>query len=127
MVIILVKEGLFRFVSRGAQQFDSDAARADAWHHRSDAITSLAALVGVSVAIYGPAFFNWPALVMADEVAAILASGVILLTARSLIVPALRELLDAATPAMADQIDRYRALALGARRCRVSIHHRALR
>ncbi len=41
---------------------------------------------------------------MADEVAAILASGVILLTARSLIAPALRELLDAATPAMAQQI-----------------------
>lgn len=104
IIIIVVKEGLFRFVNHGAQQFDSDAARADAWHHRSDAITSFAALIGVSVAIYGPAWFGWPALVMADEVAAILASGVILLTARSLIAPALRELLDAATPAMAQQI-----------------------
>ena len=104
VVIIVIKEGLFRFVNRGAQQFDSDAARADAWHHRSDAITSLAALIGVSVAIYGPGMFNWPALVIADEVAAILASGVILLTARGLIVPALRELLDAATPAIAQQI-----------------------
>ncbi len=46
VIIIVVKEGLFRFVNRGAQQFDSDAARADAWHHRSDAITSLAALIG---------------------------------------------------------------------------------
>lgn len=104
VIIIVVKEGLFRFVNRGAQQFDSDAARADAWHHRSDAITSLAALIGVSVAIYGPKLFGWPGLVIADEVAAILASGVILLTARSLAVPALRELLDAATPAMAQQI-----------------------
>ncbi len=104
LVIIVVKEGLFRFVHHGAQRFDSDAARADAWHHRSDAITSLAALIGVGVAIYGPSLFGWSLLVIADEVAAILASGVILLTARSIMVPALRELLDAATPAMAQQI-----------------------
>ncbi|MCC6510314.1 MAG: cation transporter [Pirellulaceae bacterium] len=104
VIIIVVKEGLFRLVHRGAQQFDSDAARADAWHHRSDAITSLAAFVGVSLAIYGPDLFGWPQLVIADEVAAILASGVILLTARSLIIPAMRELLDAATPAMATRI-----------------------
>jgi cation diffusion facilitator family transporter len=104
VVIVLVKEVLFRLVHRGAQSLDSDAARADAWHHRSDAITSLAALVGVSLAIWGPQLFALPALAMADEVAAILASGVILLTARSLIVPALRELLDAASPVMAEQI-----------------------
>lgn len=104
LVIIVVKEGLFRFVNRGAQLFDSDAAKADAWHHRSDAITSLAALIGVSVAIYGPGLLGWQALLIADEVAAILASGVILLTARSIIAPALKELLDAATPEMAQQI-----------------------
>lgn len=93
VVIIVAKETLFRVVNRGAQEFDSDAARADAWHHRADAITSLAALVGVAVAIYGPGIFNAPSFVLADEVAAILASGVILLTARGLIMPALRELL----------------------------------
>lgn len=104
VVIIVAKETLFRVVNRGAQEFDSDAARADAWHHRADAITSLAALVGVAVAIYGPSIFNVPSFVLADEVAAILASGVILLTARGLIMPALRELLDAAMPTMAARI-----------------------
>ncbi len=56
------------------------------------------------LAIYGPGIFGWQSLVLADEVAAILASGIILLTASSLIMPALRELLDAATPAMAMRI-----------------------
>ncbi len=48
IAVVVIKEGLFRLVHRGADEFDSDAARADAWHHRSDAITSLAALVGVT-------------------------------------------------------------------------------
>lgn len=104
IVTIMIKESLFRLVHRGAEAMNSDAARADAWHHRADAITSLAALVGVSLAIWGPELLGLPALTMADEVAAILASGIILLTARSLIGPALRELLDAASPLMAEQI-----------------------
>lgn len=105
VAVVAVKEILFRVVVRGAREFDSDAARADAWHHRSDAITSLAAFIGVSLAIWGPGWFGIPGFVLADEVAAILASGVILLTARSLIRPALAELLDADSPAMAARIE----------------------
>ncbi|MGN6136890.1 MAG: cation diffusion facilitator family transporter [Aureliella sp.] len=105
LVIVAIKETLFRVVVRGARQFDSDAARADAWHHRSDAITSLAAAIGVSLAIWGPGLWGVDSLVLADEVAAILASGVILLTAVGLIRPALGELLDAAAPAMAAQVE----------------------
>lgn len=93
--VIIAKELLFRIVLRGAEELRSDAARADAWHHRSDAITSAAALVGVSVAIWGPRLLDMPNLVLADEVAAILASGVILLTGIRLMRPAIRELLDA--------------------------------
>lgn len=93
--IIAVKELLFRVVMKGANEHESDAARADAWHHRSDAITSAAALIGVSVAVWGPQVTGIKGLVLADEAAAILASGVILITARHLIRPALRELLDA--------------------------------
>ncbi|HMO14552.1 MAG TPA: cation diffusion facilitator family transporter [Pirellulaceae bacterium] len=93
--VIAVKEILFRFVMRGAVQFNSDAARADAWHHRSDAITSAAAFVGVSIAVWGPGLTGLDALVLADEAAAIFASGIILITATGLIRPALVELLDA--------------------------------
>ena len=102
--VVITKEVLFRFVMQGADQFDSDAARADAWHHRSDAITSIAALIGVSVAIWGPRWFGIPGLVFADEVAAILASGVILMSAWILIRPALDELLDAVAHEMVDLV-----------------------
>lgn len=108
--VVFIKEVLFRFVMQGADQFDSDAARADAWHHRSDAITSIAALIGVSVAIWGPRWFGIPGLVFADEVAAILASGVILMSAWMLIRPALDELLDAVAHEM---VDRVRTVASG--------------
>jgi divalent metal cation (Fe/Co/Zn/Cd) transporter len=81
VTVIAVKELLFRFVMHGADEFQSDAARADAWHHRSDAITSAAAFIGVSVAIWGPALFNLPELV-----------------------PALFELLDAVSHEMADKV-----------------------
>jgi len=95
VVIVLVKEILFRVVMKGADEFDSDAAKADAWHHRSDAITSAAAMIGVSIAVWGPRIFGIPGLVVADEAAAILASGIILITATRLIQPSLEELLDA--------------------------------
>ncbi len=104
VAVIAVKEILFRFVMRGADEFNSDAARADAWHHRSDSITSLAAFVGVSLAVWGPRWFHIQSLVFADEVAAILASGVILMTAWHLSRPALSELLDAAAHDMVDRV-----------------------
>lgn len=102
--VIAAKEVLFRLVLRGAEMFESDAARADAWHHRSDAITSAAAFIGVSIAIWGPGLFNAPRLVFADEAAAILASGIILFTAVRLIRPSLRELLDATAPDLAEKV-----------------------
>jgi cation diffusion facilitator family transporter len=102
--IVAVKEILFRVVIKGADEFESSAARADAWHHRSDAITSAAAFVGVAIAVWGPGLFSINALVMADEAAAILASGVILITAWHLIRPALQELMDATSHELADTI-----------------------
>lgn len=97
ILIIGTKEMLFRLVVHGAKEHDSDAARADAWHHRADAVTSLAALVGVAVAIWGPPLTGFKSLVLADEVAAILASGAIVVTALGLIRPAISDLLDAAS------------------------------
>ena len=104
LMVVAVKETLFRVVMTGARESDSDAARADAWHHRSDAITSAAALIGVSIAVWGPQASGIRGLVMADEAAAMLASGVILITAVQIIRPSLRELLDAAAHDFAGQI-----------------------
>jgi len=102
--VIAVKELLFRLIIRGADRFDSAAARADAWHHRADAITSLAAFFGVAIAIYGPPLTGVHQLVFADEIAALIASGIILMTARGLIRPATSELLDAVAHDMGQRI-----------------------
>lgn len=94
IAVIAVKETLFRLIHKGAEEADSDAARADAWHHRSDAITSGAALIGVATAIYGPSRFGIDQLVLADEAAAMIASGLIVFTAVGIMKDPLNELLD---------------------------------
>jgi cation diffusion facilitator family transporter len=70
--VIVIKEGLFRFVAREAASVASAAVRADAWHHRSDAITSVAAAIGISTALIGGEKFAW-----ADDAAALAAAAVI--------------------------------------------------
>ncbi|MBC7771871.1 MAG: cation transporter [Pyrinomonadaceae bacterium] len=102
--VIVLKETLSRFVMRGAAALGSSAARADALHHRADAITSFAALIGVAIAVFGPRLFHAPGLVLADEVAAMIGSVIIMYTGVSLIRPSLRELLDATAPELAEQV-----------------------
>lgn len=104
IVVIIVKEWLFRKVLSAAQATESDAARADAWHHRSDAITSAAAVVGVAVAVWGSRWLQMPSLILADEVAALVATVIIALTAMGIIRPAMLELLDAESPALAEKV-----------------------
>lgn len=106
IVVMAVKEGLFRLILRGAELTRSEAARADAWHQRSDAITSGAALVGVSLAVWGPGWFGDPRLVIADEAAAIVAAGIIVVTAVRLMRPAWREALDIDAPELAAELRR---------------------
>jgi cation diffusion facilitator family transporter len=100
--VVVVKEILFRFVSREGKALDSSAVKTDAWHHRSDAITSVAAGVGISVALIGGKGFE-----SADDVAAIAAAGVIAWNGWHLLRPALNELMDAApSREIIDQIRR---------------------
>jgi cation diffusion facilitator family transporter len=89
--VIVVKEILFRFVAREAASSQSIALFTDAWHHRSDAITSLAAALGISLALFGG-----PRLAFADDAAAIVAGGIIAWNGWRLLRPALNELMDAA-------------------------------
>lgn len=89
--VILLKETLFRHVQDVGQSISSSAVKTDAWHHRSDAVTSLAAFIGISVAILGG-----PGYESADDFAALIAALVISLNAIRLLHPALNELLDAA-------------------------------
>ena len=72
VLVVLVKEGLFRLALRIGRQIDSTAIQADAWHHRSDALTSLLAAVGISISLFaGPGYES------ADEWAALAATGII--------------------------------------------------
>jgi cation diffusion facilitator family transporter len=89
LVVVLVKESLYRFVLHEADSVESSVVHTDAWHHRSDAITSLAAGVGISVALIGG-----PGYAMADDLAAVLAAGIIAWNGWRLLRPALDELMD---------------------------------
>ncbi len=104
--VVIVKEVLFRVVHRAGADLDSSAVRADAWHHRSDAITSLFAFVGISIALIGGKGYE-----AADDYAAILAAGVIAYNGWRLFRPAMDELMDIA-PA-ADFVDKVRTIAAG--------------
>ncbi len=87
--IIIIKEIFYRFVSKKSDETQSTSLKADAWHHRSDAITSLMAFIGISIAIYmGEGYEN------ADDWAALLASGFILYNAYLILRPALGEVMD---------------------------------
>lgn len=89
--VVLIKELFFRMQSRAAAASGSTAVHADAWHHRSDAITSLAAFIGISIALIGG-----PGWEQADDWAALLAACVILYNGVQVMRPALQELMDRA-------------------------------
>jgi len=89
LAVISIKEGLFQRLQRVGRTIGSAAVHTDAWHHRSDAITSAAAAVGIAVAIIGGKGYE-----AADDWAALFASGVILFTGMRLLRPATAELMD---------------------------------
>lgn len=88
-LVVAVKEGLFRYVLGVGETAASTALKTDAWHHRSDAITSGVAFVGISVALIGG-----PGWESADDWAALAASGIIMFNAYLLLRPAVLELTD---------------------------------
>src|SRR5207247_2762839 len=53
IVAVILKEILYRYVIRFGRQMESTAVKTDAWHHRIDAMTSIAAFIGISVALIG--------------------------------------------------------------------------
>lgn len=55
---IIVKEGLYQYTKVYAKRIDSGALMADAWHHRSDALSSVGALIGIAGARMGFPFFD---------------------------------------------------------------------
>jgi cation diffusion facilitator family transporter len=89
LVVIAVKELLYRFVLKTSREVGSGAVEADAFHHRSDAITSAAAFVGITIGLIGGQGYE-----VADDYAAMFASVIIVMNAVKIARPAIGELLD---------------------------------
>jgi cation diffusion facilitator family transporter len=89
--VVVIKEWMFRWLRRRGKEIGSRAVQADAWHQRSDAVTSLAALAGIVVAWTGG-----PAWAHADSWAALLASAWLAGTGLWLLSPTLNELMEGA-------------------------------
>ena len=88
-IIIIWKEISYRYVIKKSNETNSSSLKADAWHHRSDAITSLAAFVGISLSLFmGPGYET------ADDWAALLASFIIVYNAYKIFRPAFSEMMD---------------------------------
>jgi cation diffusion facilitator family transporter len=118
IIVVVIKEGLARWVVTVGEKVDSTSLQADALHHRSDALTSLAAFLGITIGLIGG-----PGYEPADDWAALLACGIILFSGVRLMRMAIRDLLDAAPPkqfeeqvrAMASQLDGVRNIE----KCRI--------
>lgn len=88
-IIIVIKETFYRLVEKKSREMHSSVLKADAWHHRIDAITSLAAFIGISIALYGGETYA-----TADDWAALFAAGIILYNSYLIFRPALGEIMD---------------------------------
>lgn len=89
--VVFIKETLYRFVKRVGTEVESSVVNADAWHHRSDALTSAAAAIGITVSLIGGESFR-----AADAIAAIFAAFIIGWNGYRLLQPAMAELMDKA-------------------------------
>jgi cation diffusion facilitator family transporter len=92
-MVVVTKEVLFRFLFRTSQSIESRAVETDAWHHRSDSLTSIAAFIGIAIALWGGDGYE-----SADDWAALFAAAVIAYNGVRLLRNAWREMMDAAVP-----------------------------
>lgn len=87
--IIIWKEISYRLVLKKSEETNSSSLKADAWHHRSDAVTSVAAFIGISIALFfGKGYES------ADDWAALFAAGFIIYNSYLIFRPALGEIMD---------------------------------
>jgi cation diffusion facilitator family transporter len=91
IVVVITKEILYRYVMRLGRDVESTAVQTDAWHHRTDAMTSIAAFIGISVTLIGGEAWQ-----SADDWAALFACALIGANGYRLLRPALYEIMDTA-------------------------------
>lgn len=103
--IVIWKEVSYQLLMRKARNLASTTLRAEAWHHRSDAVTSVAAFIGIGIALLGG-----PGYEAADDWAALFAAVVILYNSYRIFRPAFGEMMDEAVHQ--DLVTRIREKAL---------------
>jgi len=89
VLVIIIKEILFKLLYSVGKSVNSLSLTAEAWHHRSDALTSVAAFIGISVAIIGGKGYE-----SADDWAALAASGIIIFNGINMLKHAVQEIMD---------------------------------
>jgi cation diffusion facilitator family transporter len=90
---MLVKEWMFRYKYRMGKKLNSQALIANAWEHRSDVYSSLAALIGIGGAILGPRL-GYPFLVYLDPIAGLFVSGLVIYMAYQMLRESIHSTLD---------------------------------
>jgi cation diffusion facilitator family transporter len=104
LIVVVVKELMFRRAEKTADEIGSTAVKGDAWHHRSDAITSLTAAIGITIALIGGEGYE-----SADDWAALIAAVLIVYNAVHIFQPAFHEVMDKAISE--ELVDEIRTLA----------------
>src|SRR5438477_4391683 len=89
--VVAIKEVLYRYVIRFGREAESTAVQTDAWHHRTDAMTSIAAFIGISISLIGGEAWQ-----SADDWAALFACALIAGNGYRVLKPALQEIMDTA-------------------------------
>jgi cation diffusion facilitator family transporter len=97
-LVVITKELLYRRLARVGREVESTSIHVDAWHHRSDALTSAAAFVGITIAIAGGEGFE-----SADDWAALFACAIIVTNGARLLGSAIAEVMDSAAPARVEE------------------------
>ena len=97
---LVAKEAVYRWTRSVAKRFRSSALEANAWHHRSDAISSIPVALALAVSYFAPS------LAWVDALGALVVAAFILKTAWDVVKPAVEELTDAEMPGMSAEVAR---------------------
>lgn len=92
--VVIIKETLFRIADKRGKEVGSTAVQSDAWHHRSDALTSVAAAIGISLTLIGGR--DW---ISADGWAALFSCAIIVFNGGRMLKSSLGDILDKQAPA----------------------------
>ena len=93
IISILAKEFLYQYTVRVGRKIDSPMMIANAWHHRSDALSSIGSLLGIAGAI-----FLGKQYIILDPLAACVISIFIIVMSVKMSIPAIKELLEVSLP-----------------------------